>query len=85
MDMLWNIIQILVIVIVLISTYKLILAINALEELIARFVEINTTFYKNQNHMMTKLNDINSDYKKIAATVNTLKRVSTKLNNITNK
>ena len=76
-----TIINIIVLLVIVISVMKMIIIINAFEELLARFVEINSSYYKSQQHQLAKLNDLNSDQKKLASTINILKRITNKLNN----
>jgi len=75
-----TIINIIVLVILIITSIKIMFAINAFEELLARFVEINSNYYKSQSHMLTKLSELNTEHKKISSAVNLLKRISIKLN-----
>ena len=73
------------VVLILLVGVRLMILVNAFEELLARFVEMNSNYYKSQQHSLGKLDELKSDQKKLSSTVSNLKRTIVKIDTSVSK
>lgn len=81
----WMIINIVLIVLQVIILINFVTAINYFKEIIVRFVEVNQENFKNQKHLTMKIQENLEQTKKVSSQVATMKRLTNRLNDITNK
>ena len=75
------IINIILLIFLLMIGSKIVMAITVFEELLVKFVEMNNNYYKNQNHALNKLSELNNETKKLSNIISTLKKISIRINN----